>query len=82
MSDTIRLKIKSATITPEGILIDQMEIIDRVSGTPIKIAKLTPELLEFLKSVEISLDDYLKFSELKKKNPELIKLINTFQLYT
>ena len=81
MPDT-RLVIKTAEITPEGILIRSMEIIDGESGENIKIAKLTPELLEYLKLIEISVDDYFKVQEMKKKNPAFTKLCETFKLYT
>lgn len=80
MSST-RLIIKTAEITPEGILIRSMEIIDGESGENLRIATLTPELLDFLKLLEFSVDDYFKVQEMKKNNPSFTKLIDTFNLY-
>ena len=76
-----RLKITTAEITDDGILIRSIAIIDGVSGETIKVAKLTPELLEFLKCTEIVVDDYFKIMAAKKRNPDFAKLCNTFQLY-
>jgi hypothetical protein len=81
MSST-RIKIKNAEITPEGILIRSMEIIDGESGENLRIAKLTPELLDYLKMIEISVDDYFKCQEMKKQNPAFTKLCENFKLYT
>jgi hypothetical protein len=81
MSST-RLVIKTAEITPDGILIRSMEIIDGITGERIKPTTLTPELLEFLKCVEIDIDAYFKLQELRKKNPAVTELIQTFKLFT
>ena len=81
MSNT-RLIIKTAELTPEGFLIRSMEVIDGSIGKTERIAKLTPELLEFLKMTEIDVSNFLRIQEMKKKNPELKNLIDTFKLYT
>jgi hypothetical protein len=77
-----RLVIKTAEITPDGILIRSMNVIDGVSGETIKVAKLTPQLLEFLQLIEIEVDNYFQIIRMKEENPHLKKLINTFKLNT
>jgi hypothetical protein len=81
MSGT-RLIIKEAEITLTGILITKMSIIDSESGFELRIAKLTPGLLEFLKILEIEIDNYFEVQKMKEKNPSFTKLIETFKLYT
>lgn len=81
MSNT-RLIIKQAKLTDEGILIRTIEIIDSISGEIVKITKLTPELLEFIKMIEIDIDYYFDIQEMKKKNPNFRKLIQSFKLFT
>ena len=78
----MRLVFTEVTISDEGILISKANIIDETTGEVFRIAKLTPELALFLKSVEINIDDYMTFQEMKKKNPALTKLVSTFNLYT
>lgn len=80
MSKT-RLIIKTAEVTTEGILIRTMEVIDGISGETLKIANLNPELCDFLKCVEIDIDAYFELQKLKEKNPNVIKLIDTFKLF-
>ena len=82
MQTSTRLVIKTAEITPEGILIRSMEVIDGLTGETLKVAKLTPELVDFLKVVEIGVDDYFKIQAAKEKNPNFKKLIENFKLYT
>jgi len=82
MQDTLRIKINEAEITKDGILIKSMDIIDRVSGSVLRPSKLTPELLDFLKCVEIILDDYLTIQTLIENNKTFSKLVDTFKLYT
>jgi hypothetical protein len=77
-----RLIIKTAEITPEGLLIRTISIIDGNTGKEIRVAKITPELLNFLKMVEIGVDDYLAIQTLQKKNPNVKKLCENFKLYT
>jgi hypothetical protein len=77
-----RLVIKTAEITPEGLLIRSMEVIDGATGENLRIANLTPELLEFLKMIEIDVTKYFKVMEMKRKNPNLTQLADTFKLYT
>lgn len=82
MSQSVRLVITEASIVETGILISKMSVIDGVSGEVLKIAKLTPELLYFLKMVEIDLTDFMNVQEMKAKNPAFTKLVETFKLYT
>lgn len=80
MSGSVRLIIKEASITEAGILISSMEVIDGVSGETLKIAKLTPELLDFLKLIEIEVTDYFKVQSMAEQNPAFRKLIDNFKL--
>lgn len=80
MQRSTRIVIKEASITDKGILIESMEVIDGVSGETLKIAKLTPELLDFLKLIEIEIDDYFKVQAMAEQNPAFRKLINNFKL--
>ena len=77
----IRLIIKTAELTPDGILISSMEVIDGESGERIKIAKATPELLKYLKMIEIDVSGYMTAIEMKKKNSAFTKLCSEFKLY-
>lgn len=80
MSKT-RLVISKAEIVDAGVLISEMIIIDEKSSEIIRIAKLTSELLEFLKTIEIELDDFMKIQKAKQDNPAFKKLVETFKLY-
>jgi len=77
---SIRLVIDKAELVDGVITITSLNIIDGVSGNILKPAKITPELLELFKTVEIELSDYMKIAELKKNNPAFMKLVNTFNL--
>jgi hypothetical protein len=77
-----RIIIKTIEITPDGLLIREMSIIDSVSGEQIRIPNFTPELCAFLKMIEIDTDEFFKIQELRKKNPALNTLIDTYKLYT
>ena len=46
----------------------------------LRIAKLTPELIQLFKALEIELTDYVKFIEMLKINPKLKKLVTDFDL--
>ena len=81
MSKT-RIVIKTAEITPDGILIRSMSIIDGNTGQELRIAKLTPELLDYLKVLEFDVDAYFAITAMQKKNPALKKLCQEFKLYT
>jgi hypothetical protein len=81
MPQTVRLTITSIELTPDGILIRSMEVIDGVTGERLKIAKLNNELTEFLKVLEIDVTDFMKVQDMKKKNPSFAKLADTFKLY-
>jgi hypothetical protein len=76
-----RLTIIDASLTPDGILIQKMGIIDSVSGETIRIAKLTPELLEMLRQIEIDLSDYFALTKMQAANPAVKKLVETFKCY-
>jgi len=80
MSNTL-LIIKTAEVTPEGILIRSMEVIDSISGETLKISKLSPELCEFLKCVEIDLDVYFEIQKMREKNPAFTRLVQNFRLF-
>ena len=82
MPKNIRLAIKTIELTPEGILIREMEVIDGNTGETLRIAELTPELTEFIKMTEIDVTKYFAIQDAKKKNPALKNLIDTFKLYT
>lgn len=75
-----KLIIKEIKYTENGLLIKKCAILDGVSGQELRIAKLTPELMNMFKSIEIGLDDYVKVLEMKKINPNFMKLINKFNL--
>jgi hypothetical protein len=81
MSKT-RIVITEASLTETGILITEMKVIHGASGNDLRIAKITPELLEFLKMVEIGVDDYFAILKAKEQQPEFRKLIENFKLYT
>lgn len=80
MSNT-RLIIKTIEVTPDGILIRSMEVIDAISGETLRVSKLTPQLAEFLKCVEIDVDAYFEIQAMREKNPSFTKLVDTFKLY-
>jgi hypothetical protein len=77
-----RLIIKTIEVTPDGLLIREMSIIDSVSGEQIRVPNFTPELCEFLKMLEIDTEQFFKIQEMRKANPALNGLIDTFKLYT
>jgi len=75
-----KLIIKEIEHTTGGLLIKQCAVLDGVSGKELKIAKLTPELVSLFKSIEIDLDDYVKFIQMSDINPAFKKLVNDFDL--
>jgi len=81
MSNT-RLIFKTVELTPDGILIRSIEILDAISGETIRPANLTPELCNLIKVVEIDIDAFFEIEQLKKKNKTVHKLIKTFKLYS
>ena len=81
MSNT-RLSLKEIELTPDGILIRSVEIIDSISGETIRPAKLTEELCGLLKIVEIDIDTFFEIQQAKEKHPGFTKLIDTFKLFT
>jgi hypothetical protein len=77
-----RLAFKTVELTPDGILIGSVEIIDMLSGESLRPAKLTKELAEMISCIEIDTDLYFDIQNLKAKNEIFQKLINTFNLVT
>ena len=82
MQGTTRLTIKDIELTPDGILIKSMNVIDGDTGETLRVAKLTLELVEFLRITEIDVTKYFQVLAMKKKNPEMKNLIDTFKLFT
>jgi len=76
----IKLIIKEIEHTEKGLLITKCSILDGKSDKELRIAKLTPELIKLFKSIEIGLDDYLKFIDMVDLNPNLKKLVKDFDL--
>lgn len=80
MNKTINLIIKNSEIINGELLIKKFAIIDGVSGEELRIAKITPELKTLIDSIEIDITDFMHFQEMKKRNPELSKLVKDFNL--
>lgn len=79
MSDAT-LIITKVEVKEEGLLISEMKVIDKKTGTELKIAKLTPELCEYLKCIEIDPMGYFLVKDMQKKNPTFKKLVSDFDL--
>jgi hypothetical protein len=75
-----KLIIKEIEFTGKGLLVTKCSILDCENDKELRIAKLTPELITLFKSIEIGLDDYVKFMEMVKINQNLKKLITDFNL--
>jgi len=75
-----KLIIKEIEYTEKGLLITKCSILDCENDKELRIAKLTPELISLFKSIEIGLDDYSKFVEMVKINPNFKKLVTDFNL--
>ena len=82
MANKTRLALKTVELTPDGILIRSVEIIDMLSGERLRPAKLTKDLAEMISCIEIDTDLYFDIQNLKAKNENFQKLINTFNLTT
>jgi hypothetical protein len=82
MSEHTRLALTNIELTEDGIFIRSVEVIDSISGERLRPCKLTQELANFLKILEIDTDAFFQVQELQKKNPTITKLIDTFKLYT
>lgn len=78
----IRLAIKTAEITEDGLLIRSFEIIDATTGETLREADINEDLLEMIKASEINPSKYLKYKQLESKNPDIKNLVNSFKLYT
>lgn len=79
---TIRLTFCNVTASDAGINIERVEIIDSTTGKVHKVAKITPELVEFISRIEIDIDTWYNIEMLKEKNPAITKLCSSFKLYT
>lgn len=77
-----RLTFHDVTATESGLNIARIEIIDSESGIVMKVAKITPELAEFIGRIEVDIDAWYQIEKLKEKNPNVKKLISSFNLYT
>jgi hypothetical protein len=77
-----RLTFHDVTATESGIHIARVELIDSESGIVMKVAKITPELAEFIGRIEVDIDHWYSIEKLKEKNPNIKKLISTFNLFT
>jgi hypothetical protein len=75
----IHIIISDCQITASGTLeIQKLSLIDSETGESLRIAKITPELVTLLKSIEIDVELYSKI----KDNKKLMYLIKTFNLIT
>ena len=82
MKKTVSLIISDAYLNNDNyIVIKEMKVIDNISGELIKIAKINDKLLNFIKDIEITLDDFLAYQDMKKKNPNIKKLVDKYKLY-
>jgi hypothetical protein len=78
-----RLSFSDPQITDQGgLLIPEIYVIDTETGEKLRIAKITPELVDYLKMIEIDVSDYFTAQEMKKKNTAFTKLCKEFRLYT
>ena len=77
---TVRLKVAEALIKDGAIVITRLDVVAGETGESLRVAKITPELLELFHHVEIDVTDYMKVQELIKANPAFFKLVNTFNL--
>ena len=75
-----KLIIKEIEHTERGLLIKKCSILDSNTSEELRIAKLTPDLMELFKHIEIELDDYVKFMNMAEINPKLKKLVSKFNL--
>lgn len=77
---SVRIKIADAIIKDGSIVIGRLEIIAGDSGEVLRVAKITPELLDLFMHIEIDVTDYMKVQEAIKSNSAFAKLVNTFNL--
>jgi len=76
------LKINKAKISDNKLIIEQFDIVDQDSQEMLRIASITPELVEFLMTLQIDITNYIKVKAMIDKNPELSNLINKFKLWS
>lgn len=76
-----RLAIQEIELTEDGnMLITKIAVIDGNTGEHIRIAKITKQLIDFMKIIEIEIDDYFAVQTMMKKNPAVKKLVKEFNL--
>lgn len=76
----IRLIIKEAEATEQGILITKASIIDSETGIELRIAKLTPELANFFTCIEIDIERYQQIIDMCNSNEAFKHLVIHFNL--
>ena len=81
MPSKTRIVFRDIIASGIGVSIGRLEIIDGVSGETIRIARASPELLEFLACVEIDIESWYEVQRMKKKNENFTVLIDNFKLY-
>lgn len=74
------LILKNVELTPDGILIRSVEVLDGVSGETLRPAILTQQLADFLKMIEIDTDSYFEIQKLRETNPAVMKIISEFNI--
>ena len=77
-----RLIISECEIQDIGLFISKFSVIDSETGDELRIVRITPELVEFLKHVEIDTDYYFEIEKMKQKQPNFRILIKEFNLIT
>jgi hypothetical protein len=75
----MKLTLKNAKIVDGQIYIDKIELLDN-NNNFVREAKINDELIELIKRTEINAEDYINLNNLIHKNPNIKKLINTFDL--
>ena len=78
----MRLTIKQAEEINGELLIKKLAVIDETTGQELKVVKVTPQLVQFFLSIEIDVSNFLAFQDMKEKNPNIKKLVDSFKLYT
>jgi len=76
----IHLKIEEAKIENNKLLIEKVVLFDKATNETIRIAKINKNLLELFKVMEIDINKAMHIKNMKKTNPKLQLLIDTFDL--
>jgi hypothetical protein len=75
------LRITESELQTSGeLLIKQMSLFDKASGELLRIAKITPQLQNYLQGVDFETEKLLNYIEMSKKNPSLRELVSNFNL--